>query len=111
MPESQGKIGFGGEIFDGLRFAVFQNLEIVFGQVGDQPPFLVLDVEKELDHVHIDLQRAHRLVAVFTLTLLALVCPGPECPARSRKRLGGRRTAGKRLANSVVAAKIATANL
>ena len=90
IPRVKGRFGFGGEIFDGLRFSVFQYLEIVFDQVGDQPAFLVLDVEKELDHVHIDLQRAHRLVAVFT-RLAGSGLPGPEArpveeaPGRKRK--------------------------
>ncbi len=53
--ERQRQIRFSGKIFDGLRFAVLRNLKLVFGQVGDQPAFLVLDVEEQLHHIDIDL--------------------------------------------------------
>ena len=50
------QIRFGGEVLDGLRLAVFEDLEIIFGQIGNQHAVLVFDVEEYSHHVDVDLQ-------------------------------------------------------
>src|SRR6185369_15855813 len=51
--QGQGKVRFGGEILDCLRAAVLADLEVVLGQIGNQPAFFVFDIEKELHNVDI----------------------------------------------------------
>ena len=60
--QGQGKIGFSGEVLDGLRLAVLEDFKVILREIGNQGALLVLDVEEELDHVHVDFQRADRLV-------------------------------------------------
>ena len=59
--EGQRQIGFGLEILDGLRLAIFEDFEVVFGEVGDQRAVFVFDVEEELHDLDVDLESA-RLV-------------------------------------------------
>ena len=73
--------------------AVFEDLEIALGQVGNQPAFLVFDVEKELDNVDVDFQCADGLVP-----LLGLVCPGLVVRVRSAGQVGKLLGQGQRLA-------------
>ena len=51
-----GKSLSGGEIQDGLRPAVLHDLEIVFGEIGDEPALLVGDGEQNIvpGYVHLD---------------------------------------------------------
>ena len=67
--QGQGEVGFGGEILDGLRVAVLVDLEVVPGQIGNQPAFLIFDIEEELDNIDINFERAHRLVPLIVLAL------------------------------------------
>ena len=102
MPRVRGRSDSAVKYLMVSRFAVFEELKIVLGQAGNQPAFLVLDVEKELDDVDVDLQRADRLVALLGLVFLGLTVRIRECRpdaeavwARSqtgREKAGGQRT-------------------
>ena len=54
--EGERQVRFGGEVFDGLRFAVFEDREVVFGKVGHECAMLVLDVKEKSDDVDADFQ-------------------------------------------------------
>ena len=56
------EIGFGLEVFDGLRLAVLEEVEVVFGEVGNQRAMLVFDVEEQLDDFDVDLEGLDGLV-------------------------------------------------
>ena len=71
--EGKGQVGFSGEIFDGLRLRVFENLEVILSQIGNQPAFFVFDIEKQLDHVHVYLEGGHCLVAGLGLIRSGLI--------------------------------------
>src|ERR1700733_15715337 len=60
--ERQRKIGFGLEVFDGLLFTVFKDVELLFGQIGNQGAVLVFDVEKELNDFDVDLESSRGVV-------------------------------------------------
>ena len=47
--EAQGQVGFGGELRDGLGLLVFEHLEVVLRQVGDEAALLVGDREEHVD--------------------------------------------------------------
>ena len=51
----QRQIRLAGEVFDGLRSAVFRQTEVSFFQVGDQGVLLVPDRTIEVDDIHVDL--------------------------------------------------------
>src|SRR6266481_442608 len=55
--EGQRQVGFGPEIFNALGLAVFEQVEVVLAQVGNQRATLVLDVEEQLDDFDVHLQR------------------------------------------------------
>ena len=65
--EGQRQIRFGGEVFDGLRLAVFEDLEVIFGEVGNERAVLVFDVEEESDHVDADFEGLGGRLLVFGL--------------------------------------------
>ena len=67
--QSERLIALGGEILDALRLAIFGELEVIALQIRNEGAALVLDVAVDIDHVHVDAQRAHGLV--FALTLAA----------------------------------------
>ena len=79
IPRVRGRSDSAAKYLMVCRLAVFEKLEIVLGQAGNQPAFLVFDVEKELHHVDVDLQRADRLVPLLGLVLPGSDCPDPEC--------------------------------
>src|ERR1039458_9825639 len=54
--ERQRQVRFGGEIFNGLRLAVFEDRKVVLGKVGNERAVLVFDVEEESDHVNTDFE-------------------------------------------------------
>jgi hypothetical protein len=57
--DGQRQIGFAREVFDGLRLAVFEDREIVLGQVADQAAVLVMHRSQYVDqrNVHGDGRR------------------------------------------------------
>ncbi len=61
------QVRFGGKVFDGLRLSVFENREIVFGQVRNKRSVLVFDVEEESDQVDADFEGLNRRLFVFGL--------------------------------------------
>ena len=46
-------------------FPIFKYLKIVLGEIGDERPTFVLDIVKELDNIHIDLEGRRRLVLIL----------------------------------------------
>ena len=70
--QGEGQVRLCREVLDGLRFAVFVNLEIVFGEVGDQRAMLIFDIEEKLDHVDVDFEGLGRL-----LRIVGLLVAGP----------------------------------
>lgn len=54
--EGQGKIGFPREVADGLRGTVLTDLEIIFGEIGDERAAPVVDGAEDVDEldVHFD---------------------------------------------------------
>ena len=52
--EGEGKIGFAGEIGDGLGLAVLVELKIVFGEVVDEGAVFIADGGEEIDGADID---------------------------------------------------------
>ena len=61
--EAQRQVALGGELHDGLRLLVFEDLEVVLGQVGDEAALLVGDGEEHVDAGDVDLD-ARRLVGL-----------------------------------------------
>ncbi len=68
--ERQRQIGFGFKVLDGLRLAVFENVEIILGQAGNQGAALILHVEEELHDLDVDLQGLGSLVLGLVLRLV-----------------------------------------
>src|ERR1039457_4931907 len=52
--DGEGEIGFAREILDGLRLAVFEDGEILFGEVGDECALFVADGGQDADDIDID---------------------------------------------------------
>src|SRR5438132_10661609 len=50
--ESERQVRFRGEVLDGLRLSVFEDIEIALRQAGNQGTAFVLHVEKSLDDIH-----------------------------------------------------------
>ena len=46
--QAEGQVGFGGELLDDLRLLVFDDLEIVFPEIGDEPALLIRDREQDM---------------------------------------------------------------
>ena len=92
--ERERQIRFGGEVLDGLRSAVLSDVEVTFGQVGDERALFVFDVEKQLHHVDINFQRLLRLLVVAALVGASLTCPAWTGRCLACGRLGRRRIVG-----------------
>jgi len=56
MPRVSGRFRFGGKVFDGLRLGVLEDLEVIFGLIGNEGAVLVFDVKEESDYINVDLQ-------------------------------------------------------
>ena len=68
--QCQRKVRFRREILYGLRLAIFKDLKIVFGQVGNEAALFFLHVKKELHDIDTRLEsRGDFLVGVFILVV------------------------------------------
>ena len=56
-----------------MRLTVFGDLEVVFGQIGDERAVFVFHIEEKLHHVDAHLQGLCRLLRVFRLLILAFL--------------------------------------
>ncbi len=82
--QGQRLVRFRREILDGLRLAVLEHLEIVFGEIGNQHAMLVLHIEEQVDNVHLGLEGLQRLLVGRRLRLLVL----GRCWARPGSGIG-----------------------
>ncbi len=82
-PQGQGLIVLGSEVLDLLRGLVFQDGEVVLGEVGNQRAVLVMDGEVKADQVDVDLEGGYRLLGRPDLGLR----PGPGRGVRGRRNL------------------------
>jgi hypothetical protein len=54
--EGERLVGVGREVLDGLGLTVLVDQEVLFFQIRNQPPALILDVEVEVDYLDVDFQ-------------------------------------------------------
>ena len=77
--EGERLIGLCGEILDGLWLAIFKNLEIIFAEVGNQRAMFVLDVKKDVHHIHAFAEGGR-------LLLLGVVLAEQSCGKKEREQ-------------------------
>ena len=70
--QGQRLVRFRRKILDGLRLAVLEHLEVVFGEVGNQHAVLVLHIEEQVDDVDLRLEGLQRFFIGRRLRLLVL---------------------------------------
>ena len=58
-PSVRGWSDSAGKVLDGLRLAVFEDLEIVFLQAGNQQSVLVFHIKEDIDDVDLGLKNLH----------------------------------------------------
>ena len=87
--ECERKVRLGSEILNGLWFAVFLDVKVVLGQVGNERSVLVFYVEEKLHHIDVNFQGFGRLLGIVGFLILGFL--GRSGLLRSRRRLSKRK--------------------
>ena len=74
-----GRFDLGSEILHGLRLAVFLDVEVVLGQVGNQRAVLVFYVEEKLHHIDVNFQGFGRLLGIVGFLILGFLAAEADC--------------------------------
>src|SRR5579884_4059169 len=63
--EGKGKVRLRRKVLDGLRFAILEDLKVIFCEVRDQRAFFIFHIEKQLNYIDVDLKGFGGLVLIL----------------------------------------------